>query len=173
MADNRNASLSDMLRSIIVIGVMILGLAGVGYWFQIRPDSTVKSVDYLSAVKDARADAAFEVYAPPSLPQGWKATTVRYQAGEPGAWHLGVLTDDEEYIGLEQTGLGTQRALEKFSPETEGEGKTDVGGFAWQLRQSDGGETTLVRDEADMTIIVTGTAGREAIEDYTASLTTG
>lgn len=171
VADNRNASLSDMVRSILVIGALILGLAAVGYWFQIKPDNKVEAVDYVTAVKAARGDAGFEVLAPSSLPKGWKATTVRYETGGLGQWHLGVMTDKGEYIGLEQTGIGTQRAIESFAPDTKDKGKTTVGGKSWQLRQSKGGETTLLREEGDITVIVTGTATRGVIEDYAASLT--
>ena len=36
-----------------------------------------------------------------------------------------------------------------------------------------GARQGVVRDEDDMTIIVTGTADRRTVEDYAASLTTG
>lgn len=173
VADNRNASLGDMLRSILLIGALLLGLAGLGYWFQVKPDNTVESVDYVTALEAARGDASFEVLAPATLPKGWKATTVRYKTGGPGQWHLGVMTDEGEYIGLEQSAIGTQPAIDRFAPETEPKGSTEVAGHTWQLRQSKRGETTLVRDEGDITIIVTGTASRKVIEDYAASLTAG
>jgi hypothetical protein len=170
VADNRNASLGDMLRSILVIGVLLLGLAAVGYWFQVKPDNTVEAVDYVTAAEEARGDAAFDVLAPSSLPKGWKATTVRYESGERGQWHLGVLTDQDEYIGLEQTGIGTQRAIERFAPKTEATGKATVGGQSWQVRQSGRGENTLVREDGDITIIVTGTADLATIKDYAETL---
>lgn len=170
VADNRNASLGDMIRSIVLIGAVILGLAAVGYWFQLKPDKKMQAVDYVTAVKAARGDANFDILAPTSLPKGWKATTVRYESGEPGQWHLGVMTDRGEYIGLEQSGIGTNRAIERFAPETTAKGRTTAGGQTWQLRQSKRGETTLVREDGDITIIVTGTAPRALIEDYVASL---
>jgi len=173
VADNRNASLGDMLRSIFAIGVLLLGLAAVGYWFQVKPDNKVEAVDYVTAVKAARGDADFEVLAPASLPEGWTATTVRYESGERGQWHLGVLTDEDEYIGLEQSGIGTQRAIERFAPKTEAKGKTTVGGMSWQVRQSDRGENTLVREDGDITIILTGTADLAVIKAYAATLTAG
>ncbi len=173
MADNRNASLADMLRSIFVIGLVVLALAGLGYWFQVKPGTKLEAVDYVTAAKAARGVSDFPIYTPASLPKGWKATSVNYTAGAKGAWHLGVLTDDEKYIGLEQTGSGRLKAIEDFSPDTEPKGSTKVGGFTWQLRQSGHGETTLVREAGDITIIVTGTAKRSVIEDYAAHLVTG
>lgn len=170
MADNRNASLGDMLRSIFVIGLIILALAGLGVWFQVRPESRVEAVDYATAAKAAQGVSGFEIYTPSSLPKGWKATTVNYAAGAKGAWHLGVITADEKYIGLEQTGAGRLRALDDFSPDTKPKGMTTVGGFEWQVRQSPKGETTLVREADGITVIVTGTAKRSVIEDYAASL---
>lgn len=170
VADNRNASLGDMLRSILAIGALLLGLAAFGYWFQVKPDNTAKAVDYVTAVEAARADADFDVFAPASLPAGWTATSVRYESGEIGQWHLGVMTDKGEYIGLEQSGIGTQRAIERFAPDTEPAGTTTAGGQPWQVRQSESGENTLVREDGDITIVVTGTATRSVIEDYAASL---
>lgn len=170
VADNRNASLGDMARSIFVISALLFGLAALGYWFQVKPDDKVKAVDYVTAVKAARSDASFAVLAPASLPKGWKATSVRYESGARGQWHLGVMTDKGEYIGLEQSGLGTQRAIESFAPDTEAKGNATVGGEPWQLRESKRGETTLVREDGDITIIVTGTASRPVIEDYAATL---
>lgn len=173
MPDNRNASLGDMFRSIFVIGLVILGLAGLGVWFQVRPETKVQAVDYATAAKAARGVSGFAIYTPASLPKGWKATTVSYTAGVRGAWHLGVVTDDEKYIGLEQTGAGRLKALEDFAPDTEPKGSSTVGGFDWQVRKSNRGETTLVRDDGDITILVTGTAKQSVIEDYAASLTPG
>lgn len=173
VADNRNASLGDMLRSILAIGALILGLAAVGYWFQVKPDNTTKAVDYVTAVEAARGDADFELLAPASLPKGWKATSVRYESGVRGQWHLGVMTDKGEYIGLEQSGIGTQRAIEQFAPDTKAKGRTTIGGQSWQLRTSNRGETTLVREDGTITIIVTGTASRGVIENYATTLTAG
>lgn len=170
VATNRNASLGDMIRSILVIGALILALAGVGYWFQVKPDRTTPAVDYVAAAEAARGVADFDLLIPASLPAGWKATTVRYEGGAGGQWHLGVLTDKGAYIGLEQSRLGRQRSLEKFAPHTTAKGERQVGGFDWQLRQSKGGETTLVRESDGITILVTGTAAKPVIEAYAATL---
>lgn len=159
-----------MIRSILVIGALILALAGVGYWFQIKPDTSTPAVDYVAAAQAARGVADFDILVPSALPKGWKATTVRYDAGVRGQWHLGVITDKGAYIGLEQSGLGQQRAVEKFAPDTKAKGTAHIGGFAWQLRQSDRGETSLVRVEDDITVIVTGTAAKPVIEEYAGSL---
>lgn len=171
MADNRNASLADMLRSIFVIGLLILALAGLGVWFQVRPETKVQAVDYATAAKAARGVSSFKILTPSSLPNGWKATTVRYAAGAKGSWHLGVLTDDGKYVGLEQTGAGILTALQDYSPDTTPRGTSAIGGFTWQVRQSTNGETTLVREEGGITIIVTGTAAKSVLETYAASLT--
>lgn len=159
-----------MLRSIIVIGALILGLAGLGYWFQIRPDDSIKSVDYAAAATAARGAADFAVLAPASLPKGWQATTVRYDNGVTGQWHLGVLTDKDKYIGLEQSPLGRLRSIERFAPDTKKSGTVAVAGHEWELRRSQRGETTLVRRDGDITIVVTGTASLSIIKSYVSTL---
>ena len=36
------------------------------------------------------------------LPLGWKATSATYTRGVSPTWHLGMLTDDAKYVGVEE-----------------------------------------------------------------------
>lgn len=165
-----NPSLGDIIRTTAVMGALILALAGIAWWFSIEPTQTERSVDYESALVSARRDAAFELLAPRSLPEGWYANSVRYEPGVKGRWHLGIITETDAYIGLEQTPVSIRRTVEEYAPETEAKGNVTAGGFEWRLRQSPKGETSLVRRTDGITVLVTGTATRAVIEKYAASL---
>jgi hypothetical protein len=167
-----NPSLGDIARSIAVLGAIILVLFGLGRLFTVTPDEPTHPVDYRSAVKSSRTVADFELFAPTSLPRGWRATSVRF---EPGSWHLGVLTDADDYVGLEQVKADTRRAVERFANGSRADGTTVISGETWSLHSGPRDDRTYVRRDrgmahGGMTIVVTGTAPRVVMERYISSL---
>jgi hypothetical protein len=162
-----NPSLGDIARSIAVLGAIVLALFAVGRLLTVTPDEPTLAVDYRSAAESSRTVADFELLAPDSLPEGWRATSVRF---EPDSWHLGVLTDDDDYVGLEQVKADTRRAVERFANGSHEHGKAVVDGETWSHRTGPRDNVTYLRRDGDMTIVVTGTAPREVIERYISSL---
>jgi hypothetical protein len=161
--------MGDIVRSMAVIGLIILALYGFGKLFTQEPESPVKAIDYATIVDQARPAADFELLAPSSLPKGWKATTARF---EPTSWHLGVLTDDEDYIGLEQIKGSVDRAIDQFADGSKADGTADIDGETWRVRKGPQDRTAYVRQQDDITTVVVGTASRSVIEDYISSLST-
>ena len=86
------------------------------------------------------------------------------------SWHLGVLTDDDDYIGLEQVKIGVDRAVDRFADGSKRVGDADIAGEDWTVRSGPKGRLTFVRREAGITILVNGTASRQVTEDYVSSL---
>jgi hypothetical protein len=162
-----NPSMGDIARSVAVLGAIVLALFAVGRLLTVTPDEPVRSVDYRSAVESSRAVAEFDVLAPASLPEGWRATSVRF---EQDSWHLGVVTDDDDYVGLEQVEASAERAVERFAKGSRSYGDVVVGGETWLLRTGPQDDLTYVRRDGDMTIVVTGTAPRQEMERYISSL---
>lgn len=153
----------------VVIGLIVLGLYGFGKLFTQEPESPVDAIDYATIVEQARPAAGFDLLAPSSLPKGWKATSATFNIDW---WHLGVLTDDDEYIGLEQIKGSTDRAIDRFADGSKADGKVDVAGESWSVRKGPLKRTTYVRTDGDVTTVIVGTASRSVIEDYISSLTT-
>jgi hypothetical protein len=162
-----NPSLGDIARSIAVLGAIVLALFALGRLITLTPDEPTRAIDYRSAAVSSRTVAEFELLAPDSLPQGWRATSVRF---EPDSWHLGVLTADDDYVGLEQVKADTRRAVERFANGSRNYGTTVVSGETWSLHTGPGDDLTYVRRDAGMTIVVTGTAPRVVMERYISSL---
>lgn len=162
-----NPSMGDILRSVAVIGVIILALWAFGKLFTVTPDSPVRTVDWQTTVEQARPAADFALVAPTALPAGWKATSVRYR---PASWHLGVLTDDQDYVGLEQVKLGTQATVERFAEGSTASGEATIAGESWSVRKGPQDRLTFVRREGGLTTLVNGTAPRAEMEDYISSL---
>ena len=164
------ASLADMLRSVALLVIPIGLFVGYQTLVQEEPDPT-PPVDYASAAESARDAAPFDVLAPTDLPAGWRATSVRYLPGEQPHWHLGVLTGEDEYVGLEQVMAGMDDAVDAFAPGTSRTGTTTIEGRHWELRTDPGrGETTLVRHDGQVSTVVTGTVSPAELIAYVESL---
>jgi uncharacterized protein DUF4245 len=162
-----NPSMGDILRSVGVLVLVILAIWGISKLFSQNPDSPTPSVDFASTVKSARPAADFPLLAPPSLPAGWKATSVRFS---PQSWHLGVLTKTGDYIGLEQAKISVDRAVDEFAKGSKTAGTTRIGPQTWEQRKGPKDAITYVRTEAGLTTLVTGDAPRKTIEAYVSSL---
>lgn len=162
---------SDVARSLLVVIAVIGVVALYQGLLSDDPGDPNPPVDYLSSVDAARADAGYPLLAPERLPDGWKVTSARYSRGEMWAWHLGILTSDEEYVGLEQARTEPDTLIESEADGTEPAGTTQIDGEAWQVRRDESrGETTLVRDDRGVTTLVTGTATQQTLEDFVRSL---
>lgn len=162
-----NPAMGDIVRSMAVIAVIVLGLWGFGKLFTSDAGDPVKPVDWQTIVGQARPAADFALAAPTSLPAGWRATSARF---EPSSWHLGVLTDDDEYIGLEQLKVSVDRAVDRFAEGSKPASAADIDGQSWTVRKGPQNRLTYVRREAGLTTLVNGTAPRAVIERYVASL---
>lgn len=171
MASSRgNPALGDILRSVLVMGLIILALWGFGQFFTRTPDQPTRSIDYAKTVRDVRAAADYPVLAPPSLPDGWRATSARYNRGNQG-WHLGVLSDDDEYVGLEQSKDTVKESLDDFAPGGEGAGSAQVAGTVWQVSVSEDDRLTYVSEKDGVTTLVTTSGDQALLEAYVESLT--
>jgi len=163
-------SVADMLRSVGLLVVPVLAFVGYQNLAGADPDPA-PPLDYVAAADAAREAAPFDVLAPTALPQGWRATSVRYQAGAEAHWHLGVLTAQDEYVGLEQIADDVEDAVAAFAPGTSPVGSATIDGVRWEVRTDpDRGETTLVRHNGEVSTVVTGTASQPVMVDYIEGL---
>ena len=163
-----NPSMADIARSVGVLGVIVLALFGLGQLLTITPDKpSTSSVDYRTAVESSRTVSDFELLAPTTLPEGWRATSVRFDSD---AWHLGVLTDDDAYVGLEQVRMSEERAVERFAEGSRADGTAVIDGDTWSRRTGPDDDTTYLRRDGDVTNVVIGTARPPEIERYISSL---
>ena len=159
-----------------MVGAMILLLLVIGAFVVLRdtnrtqPDNPVEPVEWRSAASYARREADFELLAPRRLPAGWYATSVRLERGDDPSWHLGLLTAEGRYVGLEQATDSAGTMVERFVDEDAVRGDdVVVDGESWQS-WTDDEDVALVREGADVTTLVVGTAGRDVVVDFAASL---
>jgi Protein of unknown function (DUF4245) len=162
---------TDVVRSLVIVLLVIGAVALYQSVLTDDPGDPTPAVDYQTAVRAVREDVGYPVLAPTELPDGWEATSVRYTPGPRWGWHVGVLTADEEYVGLEQAVIDPDDLIESAAEGTVPAGTTEIDGAEWQVRRDESrGETTLVRQQRDVTTLVTGSASQETLEDYVRSL---
>lgn len=137
-----------------------------------EPASPVRAVDYAGDADFAREAASFDLVAPATLPEGWRATTVRYVPGADEKWHLGLLTDEDRYVGLEQADASTETMLETHvDPETTPGDPVLVDGEQWSTWTDAGGDLALVREGDGVTTLVVGhEVPTEDLVDFVESL---
>lgn len=162
-----NPSMGDVVRSVAVLGALVVALWGFGQLFTNTPDKPIRSIDYVDTVRSARPAAEFELLAPSSLPTGWVATSAKFT---PTTWHLGVVTADEEYVGLEQSKVAAKQLIGVYAKGSKAAGNVTIDGRSWDVRKSPDGDIVFIRTESGLTTLVTGQAPRAEVEAYVSSL---
>ncbi|HEU4512574.1 MAG TPA: DUF4245 domain-containing protein [Nocardioidaceae bacterium] len=159
-----------------MVGAMIVAVAAVVAFVVLRDlnrtdvEVDVPSVDYQKVLELSGEQVDFTPVAPPTLPEGWKATSVRLTP-QPARWHLGVLTDEGRYVGLEQSRSSEENMVERYVDEEAVRGEpVDIEGETWRTWTDEGGDTALTRVEDGVTTVVVGTPGEDVLVAYVESL---
>jgi len=158
-ADKRgNKTVQDLLLSMAVLGVVV----AVIYVF-VPHDSKadpVKQVGYSVELGQARRDAPFKVAGPEGLGPDWRATSVQYDAADPGnvRWHLGMVDPEQEYVAVEQSNGAADRFIGEVTRNAHRDGDRTVtaGGLVWD-RYAGKRYNALVREDEGVTTVVLGT----------------
>jgi hypothetical protein len=160
-----------LVITLLVIGAFVVFRAINRDDLETRPDP----VDYLETVRLIQENGGSVVY-PPSLPDGWIATSLDFTPGEKTAWGLGFLTDDGDYVGLRQEDASLDDLLTTYVDEHPKElaGAEFPGSVAssWQVFEDEGGDTAFAAELGDEWVLVYGSASREDLESMVERLTT-
>lgn len=165
-------SVPGMIGAVIAVLGLIAAVWALSQFQRGGSQNPAKTVDYTSELRVARSQAPFVVLAPSSEPKGWRATSVEWRgAGPEVSWHLGFLTDDDEYVGLEQSNGRSEEFVGAHTRADQPQPPVSIAGGQWEaLRSKDGAENALVRVEGPMTVLVTGTASPEQLQEFVESL---
>jgi len=171
-----------MIRSLAVILVPLLAIT----FFATRnlDDAPVSVVDWQPVLARARAEAPYPVLAPTNLPPDWRATRVNWvKTGDPflngqpavrNTWQLGFLAPDNTYIALNQGDVDPAEFIQDESREGRPDGESVVAGQKWQRLVTDDDRTrSLVLSQPSVTTVVVGDTSYQALESYTATLSSG
>ena len=168
-----------------LVGAMVVTLVAVVAFVAVRSFTTdneptpVRSVDYQAMVRAGRADHKLLLMSPPSVPQGWRATSADYETGTLPTWHLGLLTDQQKYVGVEEALGGVEDLVEEHvDPDAEQGEDVTIDGETWQTWRDRGGDYAVSRSlrvagEIRESWLVVGTAAPDTIREFAAELEGG
>lgn len=163
-------SASGMIGAMLVLLAVVAGFVVLRDLNRTQPESSVRTVQYEQTLGFAREQADFPLVAPDSLPDGWRATSVEF-VPEPGRWHLGLLTDQDRYVGLEQARRSAEKMIETYvDPEAVRGREVEVDGEPWRTWTDGVGDTALVRVEDGVTTLVVGTPELDVLIDFVETL---
>ncbi len=163
-------TLTNMVWALLACFVVVAFLMIVTW----RPkQEKITAVEYTAQLEDAKKVAPW-VRGPAPMPAGWTATSVEFRTPEqsPITWHLGIVTNEKKYVGLEQSNVtGTKFQSEELGKTTD-DGTSSVEGVTWQRKVllDRKNENALVLVGSGVTTIVVGDAGYPALEAFASVL---
>ena len=163
-------SFPGMVGAMIVLVLVVVGFVVFRDVGRKEPVASVEPVEYLQPARYAQKQVDFPLLAPAELPAGWIATSVRYRAGDDPSWHLGMLTGDRRYVGVEQERKPGSDMVAEFVDQdaTRGDDVT-VDGATWQTWTDTGDDTALVRQTDAVTTLVVGAVPERTLASFIAS----
>jgi hypothetical protein len=169
-ARTTNGLIASLVVTVLAVCAFVALRAFNSDDLEVKPET----VDYLEAV-DAAQGAGLSVVYPPSLPQGWQATSIDFVPGNHLAWGVGMLTDDGKFAGVRQENASVEDLLGTYVDEnpTEGDPVDTPGAIAptWQTWSDSGGDHAFSADVHGDTVLVYGSADVAALRDLLERLT--
>jgi hypothetical protein len=160
-----------MLAALGVLLAVVIGFVVFRSAVRGNQDTPLETVDYAASLPFWRSEAKFALLAPPTLPAGWRATSADFVDTRQQSWHLGVLTDQGHYVGIEQASDSIDEMVREFvDSDAERGGQTQIGGHSWTEYSDRGGDHALVRRAAGVTTVVVGSLPQDQLVQYVASL---
>lgn len=163
-----NPSLADIVRTVAVMGVILLAIFGLGQLVTMEPEHPVREVDYLEAAKGADNSTSFTPLVFDPAPG--RATSATFSAV---MWRAGFVTSADEFVGLFQSSRPIDTVLDDEVVEAEAAGTETIDGRTWDVYEEADGDVHLVTTwpgDTETVVIVLGSVGRDALVDYASSL---
>jgi Protein of unknown function (DUF4245) len=167
-------SFSGLIGAMLVTVAFVLAFVGWRALFRSDADTPPPRVEWTESVQQAE-EAGVPVVRPRELPSGWTATSVELRAGDDPRWGLGVLTDEEQFIGIRQEDRSVEELVRTYVDEDAVPGEdasvdSDVTG-TWQTWSDEGGDRGYSTELGDDAVLVYGSAPVEDIEAFMGLLT--
>ena len=168
-----------LIGAMIVTVLFVVAFVAFRGFVRDNESTPVRKVDYQTWVKAGRSDGKLAVYVPSPLPEAWEATSASYATGTQPAWHLGLLTDDRKYVGVEEARDSTKDLVEEHVDPDATRGKdVEIDGVTWQTWRDVGGDYAVVRsldgpDGTPESVLVVGSAPESQVRDVAGSLQDG
>ncbi|MGY1637945.1 DUF4245 domain-containing protein [Geodermatophilus sp. SYSU D00742] len=167
-------SAANMIRSLAPLVVICLVLVGWATFRQGEVDP-VREVDPSGTVQLAAARADYALVVPSGLPDGYRVTSARTDAGgadpgDPVTLEVGYLTPSHEYAGFVVSDDARADAVTGVLDDADEEGTVELDGQRWTRSTTARGETALWREDAGVTVLVTGSATADELAEVAGAV---
>lgn len=168
----------DMVLSMAVVGAVVLGLFWMVAWQRPEVQGPIRpAVDVEQVFTDVRLGDTFAVVEPTDLPEGWVPTSAWFDTDAVsgaiggGVLHVGYVTPDGSYAEVRQTDGDADAAVDDWVEGATPVADVVVGGQTWTVVESEQtGQQALVATERGVTVVLTGKASQDELEELAASL---
>jgi hypothetical protein len=168
-------STNGLIGALLVTVLAILAFVGFRALNRDQPEIEPTPVDYLGAAQGAQANG-FDVVYPAKLPDGWIADSVHLTPGDRPSWGIGMLTDEQRFVGVRQADSDLDVLLHTYVDEnpTEGDPVTLPGsvGKEWRTFSDSGGDHALATELGRQWVLVYGSADVSDLHLIAEDLTT-
>ena len=167
-------SIAGGVGSLIVLVVVVLAFVAFRALFRDNDAVDVEPVDYLAVVAPAQ-EAGIQIVYPPSLPEGWTATSVDFVPGERPAFGVGHADRRRPVRRGPAGGRRPRHPARDVRRRGSREGRRgDRGGgdrAQWQEWSDAGGDHAYSATVGDSEVLVYGSAPTEDLLTIVRSLT--
>ncbi len=188
-------STGGLVGAMLILFVAVIGFVVFRGLFRTEPEYTPPDTDYVAVVRAVQGEGGDLVY-PEDLPEGWVVNNLDYLPGLPPTFSLALLTDEEEFAGVIDTGAEPDELVESYVDEAAVEGdpllvEASEVTTEWRTFTDGGGDTAYVAEigsdsatggsgtgddgtdeAATRSVMVYGSADPEVLQDLLATLTT-
>ena len=165
-------TVGDAVRSLVAL-VGVIAAIVLAFTLMRPDDEGPVRVDYGDVLDRARDEFPYPVLAPTPVPDGWTATSVENSSARSGnRWRLGFVTDDGEFVGLEQSDGETESFVADRLEDFTEDGTSRVNGATWErwLEAGDHPDRALVQVQDGVATVVLGTEPYDVLEGFAARL---
>lgn len=168
----------DMVLSMAVVGAVVLGMFWMVAWQRPEVQGPIRpAVDVEQVFTDVRLGDTFPVVEPTDLPEGWVPTSAWFDTDAVsgaiggGVLHVGYVTPDGSYAEVRQTDGDADAAVDDWVDGASAIADVVVADQTWTVVESEQtGKQALVATERGVTVVLTGKASQDELEELAASL---
>jgi hypothetical protein len=166
---------ANMVRSLLPLVLICLAIV---WWTNFRQSADlqpVRTIDPSSTVDLAAARASYPLVVPKGLPEDYRPTSARTDAGnasegDPVTLEIGYVTPSDEFAGFV---VSDDRRADPVAAVLDGadeQGSVDVGGHSWTRATTQKGETVLSLEDGGVIVTVSGSASEKELETVAAAV---
>lgn len=164
-------SVSDMIRSLGAVGILVGVLATFVWLTRIESEQTIREVDWQAIAKGAQTRTELPTLGPVGLGNKWIATSARVEIiGQLQVWRVGVVSPSTEYVSVIVSKIEIETLLKAYvNIESEEETTKSIGNKTYKLLEDNINKVLYINENGINTIIYS-TANWEETTVFVESL---